>query len=194
MEGLVDLVSYLVLWTGGYLAAPLVFMATLGVFRNLAGMGTGSIKKLSGKMREPGAKRRAWGRQPRQQEKERRATMRGARNWNAINTAKSRTVGRAKTAMRGGKESQWDQFSNAFYETNAKQQNPRTQAGHLIEQASKIETDAAATQVAQEISEHIADAIRSGEAKDQADARNIALDKVLSGITTKIDAGTARLP
>lgn len=78
---IVNLVATILLWTIGYLAAPIVFVATLGVFRNLAGMGTGVFKGLSGKMRQPGAQRRSWGKSGREEISRQKAVNRGATRW-----------------------------------------------------------------------------------------------------------------
>lgn len=48
----------LIFWVGGFMSAPIVFMATMGIFRNLAGMGQSLTGKLGGKIREPGRKER----------------------------------------------------------------------------------------------------------------------------------------
>lgn len=78
---IVKVISVVILWAGGYLAAPLIFVATLGVFRNIAGMGTGSIKALSSRMRQPGRERRAWGQSAKKEVKQQKATNTGASRW-----------------------------------------------------------------------------------------------------------------
>lgn len=78
---IVQLIGVVIIWSGGYLAAPLLFMATLGVFRNLAGIGSGPLKKLSGKLTQPGRERRAWGQSGRKEVRQQKATNKGATRW-----------------------------------------------------------------------------------------------------------------
>ena len=44
-----------IFWIGGFAAAPIIFMATMGIFRNITGMSSGISKQLRGKMMARGA-------------------------------------------------------------------------------------------------------------------------------------------
>ena len=199
-EDFISLFAVIVFWTGGYLAAPLLFMATLGVFKNLAGVSSGSLKMLRGKITEPGKKQRAIGREPREQFKQQKRSMIAAKRRGWVEEKRDQTTGRVNRAARSKlndagvsveEENPYASFKRTYYETRRAELDPKTQAGKLREAASNTQTNAAATEVANQISNYIDEALEKGTEDDQADARTLALDRVLANITAKLDAGTA---
>jgi hypothetical protein len=197
---IVKVVAVIIMWTGGYLAAPLIFMATLGVFRNLTGMGTGSIKALSGKMRQSGREKRAWGQASRKELKQQKGTMKGARNWGNIRSFRDSTVHEAgRTGRRGlrkagfsnvneeGKQNKWSEFESAFHNAKSSQNDPRVQSGHLTKQAAEIEASAGAINADKTYTQTFNARVKVVGAEE---ARKEALESVAEELNTNIDNGS----
>ncbi len=210
MDDIVRVLAVIILWAGGYLAAPLVFMATMGVFRNIVGMGTGPIKALSGKMRAPGQQRRAWGRASKDELRAQKAQMKGAQRWGNVHQAKDATVGRAKRGTRKGLRrvgansipgvnipesgsDNWSEFDNAFYASKKAQNDPRVQAGHLTEQAANIQASAGTINADMQYTVKFNELTAAGAKyeKDPGAARKEALNFVQEQLNKDLSAGTA---
>ncbi len=137
-------ITALVFWVGGYVAAPLIFMATLGVFKNIAGMGSGRLKGLRSKVTDKASGRFKTDKGIRQQfseQKRNAAAQRSKYNWRnrrAINDPASSD----ERAQRPGRE-EWRNAQNQSLKAGVIGSQPSL-LGAKAEESAKKEAMAAA--------------------------------------------------
>lgn len=219
LEEITKLISVIVLWTAGYIAAPVVFMATLGVFRNLAGMGTGVFKGLSGRIRAPGKEARSIGQSPRKQAKQ---MKRESIAWGRANRGRQRRqqLGDTLSARKDDGSVDWEatktrgsklgkdllseprainerrrargELKTALYETAAQQKDPSVEAGHLTQKAAQIQASAGAINAEKIYAEEFNARTNAGEpSSGDLGARNKALEAVANNLVEKMNNGSA---
>lgn len=176
--------SALIFWIGGYVAAPFVFMATLGVFRNLAGMGSGFMKNARGKINEKAGVRRRTDKEiwNKQRDQRRQAeSLRRKSNWRNRNDKNA-------DKLKKPKRREWKDAEAAMLRTQASQLSPRIMKGDAIAKGAQIEASAGVVNAQLTYEAEFDRAVAEG---DGANARKRALEAVATDLNKKLIAGRA---
>ena len=206
----------LLAYTLPYLFVPFAFKFVGGTIGRLAGMATsmegGWLKRISGKSREVREQYKAGDKNWKGFKRSSKASRRYDQKYNgndspslmpdvsAIKRGENpfrQTIDGAKQRAEGAEQRRTDfkEARAAYFESQAKQNDPRTLSGKWREEASSAQTSAAATEAANKIADTIQDVLQNerdenGNRYDGSRAREIALDRLEEYATEKIDNGS----
>lgn len=141
-------IAALIFWVGGYAAAPFIFIATLGVFRNLAGMSSGILRNARGKISNRANARLKADKAIRDGERQNRrefAALRSKYNWRNRKGIGAGEMEKVQRVSRG----EWQQTEAAIIGTQIAQKDPSIQRGQALEAAAKIQASAGAVNAQQ---------------------------------------------